>query len=190
MIRMRNRMRRFVWWPRLTVDVEEYIRNCPTCNAIKGMRTPSQQSGRLDKTTVFRMVSMDHVGPRTIYGKKWWILAMMDHHTRYMVAVAVTSTTAEATKKCFREHWVAKFGAPECVHSDRGPAFTGDAFRLFVTEELGCKRSFSSTEYPQGNGMIESAHRAMETAIMTSDGKVTRNGASRRRWTLQHCCTT
>ena len=162
-------MRRYIWWPRLAADVEEYVGNCPICNAIKAVRAPRKALGRLDKSTVFRMVSLDHVGPRTIYGRKWWVLVMIDHHSRYLVTVSTETPSTENTKQCFREHWVAKFGAPECILTDRGSVFTGKVFRQFIDEELNCYHIFASLEYPQGNGINESVHRALETAIQTTD---------------------
>ena len=41
-------------------------------------------------------------------------------------------------------------------------------FKTYVVDNLKSKLYFSSTHYPQGNGINESAHRILETAIRTA----------------------
>ena len=59
---------------------------------------------------------------------------------------------------------------PRAILADRGRQFTAIKFQEFVTRTLGARLYFTSVEYPQGNGINESAHRILETAIKTSQG--------------------
>ena len=166
-VRSVNRMRKFVWWPNWHKDVEEFIKACPVCNATKCLRTSHGTSGALDSSYLFRMVSLDHVGPRTFKGQKYYILVIVDHYSRYMVPIVCNDATAASTTSCFRDHWVAKFGAPATVLTDRGTAFTSVLFQQYVERNLQAKISYASVQYPQGNGINESAHRILETAMKT-----------------------
>ena len=78
------------------------------------------------------------------------------------------AATAEGAIKKLRKNWVALFGAPHALLVDRGSQFTSTKFKIFATKILGARLYYSSVEYPQGNGINESAHRILETAIKTS----------------------
>lgn len=73
---------------RVAQDVTIYVRQCLVCNRTK--RPPSHirevPTGSLDHTVALDLVSLDHVGPIEIRGTKYYILVMVDHATRYMVA--------------------------------------------------------------------------------------------------------
>ena len=74
-----NRLKRYVCWPNLQQDVEEFIRICPVCNAIKPMRSVPGTPGALSSPGIFQMISMDFFGPRTFHGKQAYVLVVLDH---------------------------------------------------------------------------------------------------------------
>ena len=152
----------------MQLAVVDFINSCPICNAIKPLRTSKPFSGALSKPNLFDMVSMDFIGLHTIGGRKFHILCMVDHYSRYMVTCVLDRTASPAARTCLRDHWVSKFGAPLAILTDKGPEFTSDNFKSYVKDVLKCELFYSSTEYPQGNGINESSHRILETAIKTS----------------------
>ena len=52
------------------------------------------------------------------------ILVMTDHFTRYALAVVMKDQTAKTVMKVFYEHFIAVFGVPAKLLSDRGTNFT------------------------------------------------------------------
>ena len=166
-VRTVNRLKKNVWWPGMHQDVEEFIKSCPICNATKSLRTSHGREGALDSPHLFRVVSIDHIGPRTFKSKKFYILVIVDHYSRYMAAVASEEATAAETVAILRDHWASKFGAPAVVLADRGTAFTSALFRRYIEQRLQARVAYASVQYPQGNGINESAHRILETAIKT-----------------------
>ena len=82
-----------------------------------------------------------------------------------MVAAEVANATGKTTKSVLRHHWVSIFQAPEAVLTDRGLAFRDKKFEEYVTQELCAYHVFTSTYYPQGNGINESSHRGLEASI-------------------------
>jgi hypothetical protein len=172
--RTSNRMRKFIWWPRMHQAVQEFIQSCPVCNAIKPLRSKGGEKKALDKPQLFQMISVDFVGPRKLHDEEWYFLVIVDHYSRFMVAHASQEATAEGAITTLRDKWVAKFGAPLAVLSDRGAQFTSTKFKDFITKGLKARLYFTSVEYPQGNGINESAHRILETAIRTNASKIAR----------------
>ena len=170
--RTTNRLRKYVWWPNLQLSVVDFINGCPVCSAIKPLRSTKLGAGALSQPGLFHLISMDFIGPRTYWGKKFWILSIVDHYSRYMVTAVLDSTATPAAEKVVRDHWIGKFGAPLGVLTDRGPEFTSKSFGSFVREYMKSKLYFSSVEYPQGNGINESSHRILETAIRTAAPRV------------------
>ena len=52
------------------------------------------------------------------------VLMITDHFTRYTVAVVMKDQTAKTVVKVFYKHFIAVFGAPAKLLSDRGVNFT------------------------------------------------------------------
>ena len=65
----------------------------------------------------------DHVGPRTSFDRTVYYMVIIDHASRFMVAIEVADLTGKTTKDVLRQSWVSMFQAPEAVLTDRGPAF-------------------------------------------------------------------
>jgi hypothetical protein len=167
-----NRLRKFVWWPQMQQYVVEFINACPICNAIKPLPSGGGQQGALDTPNLFQIICMDFIGPRHLNGTKTWVLVIVDHYSRFMVTVPTLSTATPFLEDSLRDHWVAKFGIPRIVLCDRGPEFKANAFKNYVRGVLMTTLLYTSTEYPQGNGINESSHRILETAIQTNTGGV------------------
>lgn len=61
--------------------------------------------------------------------------------------------------------WVARFGVPSRIVSDRGPQFEAHVFTAF-TALLGTPRSRTAAYHPACNGLVERLHRQLKAAIM------------------------
>ena len=166
--RTTNRLRKYVWWPNVHQSVADFISACPLCNAIKPLRATGGVAGALSsKPQLFQLISLDYIGPRTYNSRKVWILVMVDHYSRFMVTRVLDSIQTPAARRAVREGWVSNFGAPQAVLCDRDATFTAANFKDYIEGELGARLHYASTEYPQGNGINESAHRILETAFRT-----------------------
>ena len=72
-----------------------------------------------------------------------------------------TETVADA----FFSGWVARFGTPATITTDRGAQFES---RLWDTlcNQFGIIRNHKMSYHPQSNGMVERFHRQLKDAIM------------------------
>lgn len=162
-----NRLRKYVWWPNMQSTVVQFINSCPICSAIKPLRSTGGTVGALNRPNLFDLVSVDFIGPRKFINKSFYILVIVDHYSRFMVAITSNTTANPVAENILRDHWVSKFGIPRAILADRASCFTSKLFKQYICQTLGSKLYHVSTEYPQGNGINESSHRILETAIRT-----------------------
>lgn len=156
------------WWPGLTKDVAQYVKQCDLCQRNKstnqkpvGLLKPLEAPKRK-----WESVSMDYITqlPRTKSGHDA-ILVFVDRLTKMTHFVpTVTSVTAEDTAKLFIKHVVRLHGLPDNIVSDRDPRFTS-AFWAEVCSRLGIKRKMSTAFHPQTDGQTERMNRTLEDML-------------------------
>ena len=88
------------------------------------------------------------------------VLVMMDHFTRYALAVVTKDQIAKTVAKVFYEHFIAVFGAPTKLLSDRGVNFTSA-----LVEELcaafGIQKCRTTAYHAQFNGQVDCFHQML-----------------------------
>nr|VZI04397.1 unnamed protein product [Spirometra erinaceieuropaei] len=88
----------------------------------------------------------------------------VDRYTRWAEAVLLPNAQAETIVKTFVSCWVAMFGAPSTVTTDRGAQFESALFQTLLNF-LGCTRIRTTAYHPAANGMVERFHRQLKTAL-------------------------
>lgn len=161
--RMIRRLRLWVWWKGYAQDVKAYVGACLMC-----LRRvlPKQQTlrGVLTRPVPFQLVAIDYVGPRVLGGESWHYLVLIDHATRFVMAVATRNPSAAHAREVLETRWCEVFQAPKAVLSDRG-VFKSELFHRYVTQELGAYHVFTSPYYPQGNAINEACHQGLEVSV-------------------------
>ena len=88
------------------------------------------------------------------------ILVITDHFMRYSLAVVMKDQTAKTVTKVFYEHFIAVFGVPTKLLSDRGANFTSA-----LVEELcaafGIQKYRSTAYHTQCNSYVERFHQML-----------------------------
>ena len=158
-----RRMKRSVWWPKMHRDVSEYVRGCLLCQrkpkaVLRGIRYA------LSRPAAFELVSLDWIGPEVIKGVAHYILVIIDHATRFVLAESSLAATAEISREIFERVWCSIFSAPKAVLTDRGTHFRA-VFNEFVVGTLGAYHVLSSPYYPQGNSINEACHGALKRSV-------------------------
>ena len=82
------------------------------------------------------------------------ILVMTDHFMRYALVVVMKHQTAKTVMKVFYKHFIAVFGAPVKLLSDRGANFMSD-----LVEELcatfSIQKCRTTAYHAQCNGQVD-----------------------------------
>jgi hypothetical protein len=92
------------------------------------------------------------------------ILTIIDRTTRWLEAIPLQSTSARACADALVEGWIARFGVPAHITTDRGVQFTSEVWSL-LCDTLGVTHSMTTSYHPQSNGMIERSHRQIKDSL-------------------------
>ena len=85
---------------------------------------------------------------------------MTDHFTRYALAVVTKDQTAKMVVKVFYEHYIAFFGVPAKLLSDRGANFTS-ALVKELCSAFGIQKCRTTAYQAQCNGQVEHFHQML-----------------------------
>ena len=88
------------------------------------------------------------------------VLVMMDHFTRYALAVVTKDQTAKTVAKVFYEHFIAVFGVPVKLLSDRGVNFTS-ALVGELCASFSIQKCRTTAYHAQCNGQVERFHQML-----------------------------
>ena len=155
-------------WQGLKREVKAWVDSCVACQRAKVHR---HTKAPLEPFTVperrFDHVNVDLVGPLPPSHGFTYLFTMVDRTTRWPEAVPLSSTASSDVARAFIGTWVARFGTPSDLSSDRGPQFTSELWNA-VAEGLGVKLHRTTAYHPQANGLCERFHRSMKAALRAS----------------------
>ena len=155
-------------WRGLKKDVRAWVDSCVPCQRAKVHR---HVKAPLETFTVperrFDHVNIDLVGPLPPSHGFAYLLTMVDRTSRWPEAVPLASTSSIDVARAFISAWVARFGTPSDLSSDRGAQFTSEIWNA-VASSLGVKLHRTTAYHPQANGLCERFHRSMKAALRAS----------------------
>ena len=158
---MRNK---FVWHG-IAKDVRAWARACIACQTAKIHRHNRAPLNKFERATArFTHVHVDLVGPLPASKGCTHLLTVIDRFTRWPEAIPLAQTDTAAIGRAFALHWVARFGVPSDITSDRGAQFTSDMWKA-LAESLGAKIHHTTAYHPQSNGLVERFHRSLKAAL-------------------------
>ena len=160
-------------WDSVRRDVLQWSRACEVCARNKVARHTHQPITPISNPiTRFEHVHVDVVGPFPCDQGKRYVLTMMDRTTRWPEAVAIADATTDTILQAFLDAWIAKFGIPRIVTTDRGAQFTSQAWTKTLAQ-LGISVSTTTAYHPQANGLVERFHRSLKNALRCSTTETT-----------------
>ena len=157
-------LQRFVW-PKIHIDVKDWTKACVLCQWAKVHRhnvTPLQKYTTPDEH--FSHVHLDLVGLLPATEGHTYLLTAICRITRHFEAIPLRDITAKSCADNFVLHWVARFGAPSVITTDRGRQFTSTLWQE-LAEFLGAKLTHTTSYHPASNGLVERMHRTLKTAL-------------------------
>lgn len=155
-------------WPGLRKDVRGWAAACVPCQRAKVYQHIKAPLGPfLVPERRFDHVHVDLVGPLPPSRGCTHLLTMVDRTTWWPEAVPLASTTAEEVAQAFVSTWVARFGPPADLTSDRGAQFTSELWNA-MARSLGTQPYPTTAYNPQANGLCERFHRSLKAALRAS----------------------
>jgi hypothetical protein len=162
------------FWPQMDNDIKSFVRFCESCQQAKVHRhTRSPVTPITAPSDRFQTVHIDIVGPlppaflptesNPLPYK--YLLTCIDRATRWTEAIPLIDTTTPSIAIAFVCGWIARFGVPLSVITDRGSQFESELFAN-LSSILGFHHIRTTAYHPQANGLIERHHRCLKAAIM------------------------
>ncbi|KAL0211234.1 hypothetical protein P9112_009532 [Eukaryota sp. TZLM1-RC] len=138
----------------------KHVKRCPTCQKtapVKRTKTPS--TGSLWADRPFARINVDTIGPlNTDSDGNKYLIVFLDSFTGYSILVPLKKLNALETKDASIWNVCAIFGIPMLIHSDNGPEFATETFKI-VRNRLAIETSNSMPHYSESNRHVERKHR-------------------------------
>ena len=143
-----NQLRNRFFWPYMSMDLEKKLKNCIRCIQ-KGARSHKAPMKTIVTTYPLELLSIDYL---TIEckGQKQDVLVMIDHFTKFGVAVCTKDQTAKTVAKTLWYSFFMVYGFCSKILSDQGRDFES-----LIIKELcdiaGIKKCRTTPYHPSGN---------------------------------------
>ena len=139
---------KFVWHG-LRRQVAHWVRTCVSCQTAKVQRhTKAPLATFSVPHRRFDHVHIDIVGPLPPSREgHTHLLTMVDRFPRWPEAIPLTDTSTITCARAFILHWIARFGLPAHLSSDRGPQFTSQLW-TDIACLLGTTLHHTTAYYP------------------------------------------
>ena len=165
------------YWPNFKKDVSKWCKECEKCQRQKIARHTKSAIGQIPQPKGrFSHLHIDLVGPFKQNCNKNMLFTIIDRWTGWCDAIPVSNlngqtANAQTLAKHLINHWVARFGVPRIITSDRGSQFTSQVWTE-VMKLLGIKQDLTTSYNPQHNGKVERLHRTLKNALRSRlDGR-------------------
>jgi len=147
---------------------------CKDCQQCAKGKVTRQEQAPVEPIPIpekaYSHVHVDIVGPLPSSKEGHvYLLTMIDRTTRWPEVVPLKSMSAEVVADKFVDTWIARFGVPSVVTTDRGTQFTGSIWSC-LCRTLGIKHVTTTAYHPQANGMVERFHRQLKEALRARSG--------------------
>ena len=146
-------------------DVRRWTRECIACQSSKvRVHTHTVPQNIAVPQRRFDHMHIDLVGPFPLSQGYTHLLTAVDRFTRWPMAIPLRDTDAKSCARALNLHWIANFGVPAHVTSDRGAQFTSQVWQN-LAELLGTSLHNTTAFHPQSNGLVERFHRQLKDCL-------------------------
>ena len=163
-VKMKDVVRRYFWWPGVTKSIEETAAQCKEC--IKYKRKPAKQA-LCPWPYARRPMERVHIDFMEFKGQM--ILIMVDAYSKKIWASNMgTDTTSLRTLAVLYGWFCQETGFPTTLVSDNGPQLVSKEFEEVVAR-WGVRHLLSPPYHPQSNGLAERAVGVVKTRLKKMD---------------------
>jgi cleavage and polyadenylation specificity factor subunit 1 len=171
-------------WHGIAKEVREWARSCIACQTSKVHKhTKAPHEEFAVPTRRFQHVNIDLVGPLPEHRGFSYLLTVVDRYTRWPEAIPLPDVRTETVASAFAANWIARYGIPSDISSDRGPQFTS-ALWAGLAQTFGYTLHHTTAYHPQANGLVERFHRSLKSSLKASCSDAPHEWVDRLPWDL------
>ena len=152
-------------WPGMRHEVGRWARECIDCQRAKVTRHIVPNIGEFEVPNKrFSHLHADIVYMPTSNGFSY-LLTVTDRFTRWATAVPLRDISAESVVDALSHGWIASFGIPKAITTDRGSQFNSAVWNQLL-ELWGIEHHQTTAYHPEANGLVERMHRRLKEALI------------------------
>lgn len=160
---MKRRLRQKVWWPGMDREVERFVKSCKECILVSAQDPPEPLKRTAMPDKPWAHIAADFMGPLPSGHN---LLVLVDYFSRFIEVIIMKEITAKLTVQALHESF-CRYGIPETMRTDNGPQFVSELLSNFCTEH-GIRLVRTTPYWPQANGEVERANRALKKRLQIS----------------------
>ena len=155
-VKMKNRLRTKVWWPKMDHDAEQVCKTCHGCQVVGEFCAPEPIQRVEPPSGPWQDIAIDVLGPLPS-GEN--LLVVVDYYSRFFEVVVMHSTTSQKMIEALTPIFT-RYGYPFSLKSDNASQFVSVEFETFLTGH-GIQHRKSPPLWPQANGGVERQNRTL-----------------------------
>ncbi|XP_075437320.1 protein NYNRIN-like [Ascaphus truei] len=158
-------IRKFYHAPGISTTLATYNQACQVCQTCNPSRTQAVPIQHLAKPEYpWQRIQVDHIHMPPAGGYEY-VLVVVDMFSGWPEAYPVKNMTAKVTAKKMLIEVACRFGIPEVIESDQGPAFVANVFsELWFM--LGAHQGLHTPYHPQSSGKVERMNGTLKTKLL------------------------
>ena len=153
----------------MNIDIAKWCRSCKGCQTAKISLHNQPVFGKFTLPTErFNRVHINIVRPLPYADGFRYLLTCVDRFTHWPEAISIVDIRAETVADAFFSGWIARFGTPATITTDRGAQFESKLWDG-LCNQFGIIWNRTTSYHPQSNGMVERFYRQLKAAIMAHE---------------------
>lgn len=147
----------------LDAEVEHFVKTCRDCTLVSNSTAPEPLIRTAMPVRPWVHIAVDFMGPLPSGHN---LLVIVDYYSRFVEVIVMKDITAKSTIQALHETF-CRYGIPESMKSDNGPQFVSEALHE-LCKEYGVELRKTTPYWPQANGEVERANRALKKRLQIS----------------------
>ena len=165
-VKMKNRLRTKVWWPKMDRDAEQVCKNCHGCQVVGEFLAPEPMQRVEPPSGPWQDVAIDVLGP---FPSGENLLVVVDYYSRFFEVVIMRSTTSQKMIEALMPIFT-RYGYPFSLKSDNASQFVSEEFESFLASH-GVQHRTSPPLWPQANGEVERQNRTLLKSLKIAEAE-------------------
>ena len=165
-VKMKNRLRTKVWWPKMDHDAEKVCKSCHGCQVVGEFCAPEPMQRVEPPSGPWQNVAIDVLGP---FPSGENLLVVVDYYSRFFEVVIMRSTTSQKMIEALTPIFT-RYGYPFSLKSDNAPQFVSEDFETFLAGH-GIQQRKSPPIWPQANGEVERQNMTLLKSLKIAEAE-------------------